>query len=111
MAAAAEQGQHPAEVQAALYTEETLRFCQGLPKVELHAHLNGSIRDATIRCCACRLRGWPACGQRLAAQFCICSRPDSSAEKQATLRLLFRNAGNCLPSWTAPPSACLTFNA
>ena len=47
MAAAAEQCQHP--VQAEMYTEETLRFCQALPKVELHAHLNGSIRDATIR--------------------------------------------------------------
>ena len=31
------------------YTEEQLRFCQALPKIELHAHLNGSIRDSTIR--------------------------------------------------------------
>lgn len=41
-----------------LYSEEQLAFCRSLPKVELHAHLNGSIRDATIRflrtrtCCA-----------------------------------------------------------
>ncbi|GAQ87811.1 Adenosine deaminase [Klebsormidium nitens] len=29
--------------------EKWLPFCKQLPKVELHAHLNGSIRDATIR--------------------------------------------------------------
>lgn len=32
-----------------LYTQEQLDFCRALPKVELHAHLNGSIRDSTIR--------------------------------------------------------------
>lgn len=26
-----------------------LAFCQRLPKIELHAHLNGCIRDATLR--------------------------------------------------------------
>mmetsp|Transcript_26097 Transcript_26097/g.49276 ORF Transcript_26097/g.49276 Transcript_26097/m.49276 type:complete len:351 (-) Transcript_26097:333-1385(-) len=26
-----------------------LRYCQSLPKIELHAHLNGSIRDDTLR--------------------------------------------------------------
>ena len=31
------------------YAEEQLRFCRQLPKIELHAHLNGSIRDSTIR--------------------------------------------------------------
>ncbi|EIE25888.1 adenosine/AMP deaminase family protein [Coccomyxa subellipsoidea C-169] len=31
------------------YCEEELKFCQALPKIELHAHLNGSLRDATIR--------------------------------------------------------------
>ena len=31
------------------YTQDQLRFCQALPKIELHAHLNGSIRDSTIR--------------------------------------------------------------
>lgn len=31
------------------YSEGQLRFCRQLPKVELHAHLNGSIRDSTIR--------------------------------------------------------------
>ncbi|CAL8470104.1 g9646 [Coccomyxa elongata] len=31
------------------YGEEQLKFCQALPKVELHAHLNGSLRDTTIR--------------------------------------------------------------
>ena len=31
------------------YTEQQLRFCKLLPKVELHAHLNGSLRDSTIR--------------------------------------------------------------
>jgi adenosine deaminase len=32
-----------------LYRPEQLEFCQALPKIELHAHLNGSIRDATLR--------------------------------------------------------------
>jgi hypothetical protein len=27
-----------------------LPFCQLLPKVELHAHLNGCVRSSTIRC-------------------------------------------------------------
>jgi len=31
------------------YSAEMLAFCRQLPKVELHAHLNGSIRPATIR--------------------------------------------------------------
>ena len=35
------------EVVAAL-----LPFCRALPKAELHAHLNGCIRDATILCVA-----------------------------------------------------------
>ena len=26
-----------------------LQFCQMLPKCELHAHLNGSVRDSTLR--------------------------------------------------------------
>ena len=30
------------------YTQEQLQFCRALPKIELHAHLNGSIRDSTI---------------------------------------------------------------
>ncbi|GJP49175.1 hypothetical protein CLOM_g8418 [Closterium sp. NIES-68] len=29
--------------------QQRLPFCERLPKVELHAHLNGSIRDSTIR--------------------------------------------------------------
>ncbi len=28
---------------------ETLEFCRQLPKVELHAHLNGCVRDETLR--------------------------------------------------------------
>ena len=28
--------------------EETLAFCRALPKVELHAHINGCIRDSTL---------------------------------------------------------------
>ena len=38
------------EVVAAL-----LPFCRALPKAELHAHLNGCIRDATILCVAGRM--------------------------------------------------------
>ena len=34
---------------SAHYTEQQLSFCTSLPKVELHAHLNGSLRDSTIR--------------------------------------------------------------
>ena len=55
------------------YDEEQLEFCQALPKVELHAHLNGSLRDTTVRCvvipqlqcCAApilRKKPWPADG-------------------------------------------------
>ncbi|KAK9852140.1 hypothetical protein WJX84_011111 [Apatococcus fuscideae] len=32
-----------------LYNQEQLAFCQSLPKVELHAHLNGSVRASTLR--------------------------------------------------------------
>ena len=32
-----------------MYTDEQLTFCEEIPKLELHAHLNGSIRDETIR--------------------------------------------------------------
>lgn len=34
---------------AAPFSAEDLAWCQLLPKVELHAHLNGSLRDETIR--------------------------------------------------------------
>eukprot|EP00850_Spirogloea_muscicola_P002263 SM000008S22352 [mRNA] locus=s8:1203573:1214035:+ [translate_table: standard] len=34
--------------------EEWLPYCLALPKIELHAHLNGSIRDSTIRDLASR---------------------------------------------------------
>lgn len=37
------------DVKVLPYTQNQLRFCQALPKIELHAHLNGSIRDSTIR--------------------------------------------------------------
>ncbi|KAL4854539.1 Adenosine deaminase-like protein [Chlorella vulgaris] len=40
-----------------LYRPEQLEFCQSLPKIELHAHLNGSIRDATLRELAAQLNG------------------------------------------------------
>lgn len=30
-------------------SEQQLSFCRGLKKVELHAHLNGSVRDSTLR--------------------------------------------------------------
>jgi adenosine deaminase len=30
-------------------TSVTRNLCEGLPKVELHAHLNGSVRDSTLR--------------------------------------------------------------
>ena len=29
--------------------EDSLPFCEQLPKAELHAHLNGSVRDSTLR--------------------------------------------------------------
>lgn len=32
-----------------LYSQEQLAYCQSMPKVELHAHLNGSVRDSTLR--------------------------------------------------------------
>ena len=32
-----------------LYTPEQLAFCRALPKIELHAHLNGSIPADTLR--------------------------------------------------------------
>jgi hypothetical protein len=28
--------------------EETMEWCVALPKVELHAHLNGSVRNSTL---------------------------------------------------------------
>jgi len=31
------------------FTEEQLAYCTQIPKIELHAHLNGSIRLDTIR--------------------------------------------------------------
>ncbi|KAL0042763.1 hypothetical protein WJX79_010027 [Trebouxia sp. C0005] len=31
------------------HEQNQLRFCQTLPKIELHAHLNGSIRESTIQ--------------------------------------------------------------
>ena len=37
------------------YDEAMLQFCTQLPKFELHAHLNGSIRDVTIRCGSARV--------------------------------------------------------
>lgn len=32
----------------ALFTPQQLAFCQQLPKIELHAHLNGCVRPATL---------------------------------------------------------------
>lgn len=31
------------------YNNSTLAFCKALPKVELNAHLNGTVRDSTVR--------------------------------------------------------------
>ena len=38
-----------------------LDFCRALPKVELHAHLNGSIPEATLMCGTCLVgeHAWP----------------------------------------------------
>lgn len=30
-------------------SDEDWAWCRALPKVELHAHLNGSVRDQTLR--------------------------------------------------------------
>ena len=43
-----------------LFTPEQLAFCRALPKVELHAHLNGSIRESTMVELAQRLPGGSA---------------------------------------------------
>ncbi|KAL4425320.1 hypothetical protein ABPG75_009336 [Micractinium tetrahymenae] len=40
-----------------LFSEAQLAFCRALPKIELHAHLNGSIRDSTIRELSAGLEG------------------------------------------------------
>ncbi len=32
-----------------MYKDDDLEFITEIPKIELHAHLNGSIRDETIR--------------------------------------------------------------
>ena len=44
----------PAEQLSTLYTPEQLRFCTRLPKVELHAHLNGSIPPGILRRVICQ---------------------------------------------------------
>ena len=33
----------------ASFASSQLEFCQRLPKVELHAHLNGCVRDSTLK--------------------------------------------------------------
>ena len=43
-----------------LFSPEQLAFCRALPKVELHAHLNGSIRESTMVELAQRLPGGSA---------------------------------------------------
>jgi hypothetical protein len=60
-----------------------LPLCTRLPKTELHAHINGCVRDSTIRrarvpagpcvraCCATAARGWLLC-TRLRAQPTLC---------------------------------------
>lgn len=41
---------HTMSIVNELYTQQQLDFCRALPKVELHAHLNGSIPMHVIRC-------------------------------------------------------------
>ena len=39
-------------------------FCQALPKAELHAHINGSVREATIMCVSLAAARQAACRTR-----------------------------------------------
>ncbi len=48
-------GERPAGHVSEAAVAAWLPFCEALPKAELHAHINGSVRDETIRCAsACR---------------------------------------------------------
>eukprot|EP00741_Cyanophora_paradoxa_P003059 tig00000663_g2970.t2 len=46
--------------EAAPTLDPLYEFCRRLPKAELHAHLNGSLRDETVRALCCEAYGGPA---------------------------------------------------
>lgn len=45
-----------AEETSSHFSQQDLDFCRQLPRVELHAHLNGCVQLQTLRCCVCRKR-------------------------------------------------------
>lgn len=100
----------PGERHAGVVSEALLRswlpFCKALPKAELHAHINGSVRDETLR----RAGGAPhrvpllvltlTCGpfSELAA-----ARADDEAVQRDAYRLLHRGA-----TWRRSICVCRT---
>ena len=79
------------------FTPEQLAFCRALPKVELHAHLNGCIRDSTIRC------GQPAHPLRFPAPCMAAGQPGMRGTCLRRPRQLPQSTRRLL---TAVPAVC-----